>query len=256
MSLNNQNIIGILGGMGPYAGMDLLKKVFANTIASKDQEHLPVMLASLPSEIGDRTGFLLTQQSENPGYTMAKLMLLLEKSGATHCAVPCNTAHSKAIWSVMLSELEKENSKITLVHILEELKKELLLHYVPKKLNKPLRIGLLATVGTIQTGLYEDFFNGADFEVVYPSEKGKKACMEAIYNIKACSDPIRDEAKQLLHTAMLDLKEKDVDIFILGCTELPLALTEKEYLGIPSVDPVTIQARALIRATYPEKLVN
>jgi hypothetical protein len=41
--------IGIIGGAGPYAGLNLVKKIFDQTLARTDQDHLPVVLVSLPS---------------------------------------------------------------------------------------------------------------------------------------------------------------------------------------------------------------
>ena len=57
------NIIGIVGGVGPYAGLDLTEKIFGQTIASSDQEHLPVALLSLPERIEDRTRYLVVSVS-------------------------------------------------------------------------------------------------------------------------------------------------------------------------------------------------
>jgi aspartate racemase len=52
-------MIGIVGGVGPYAGLDLLRKVYDNTVAGKDQDHLDVVMISVPAAIPDRTAYLL-----------------------------------------------------------------------------------------------------------------------------------------------------------------------------------------------------
>lgn len=263
MFKNNYPLIGILGGMGPYAGLDVVKKIFSNTIASIDQEHIPTLLASLPHEIPGRPEFLMHKQPINPGKSMAELALWLEKSGATHCAVPCNTAHAFPIWDLMLEELKKENSKLIWVHILEELQKEINETVGSKKARKnaygPLRMGIIATTGTIQTKLYDNYFNDKErYTLVYPSESAQEATMDAIFNkkygLKASSDIFRNEAKEKINEVMLDLKAQHVDVYILGCTELSFALPEPQYYKTPCIDPLTIQARALIKATYPERL--
>ncbi len=259
MYTNNYPLLGVLGGMGPYAGLDFTKKIFANTKANKDQEHLPVLMASLPHEIPGRPEFLMDIQPVNPGKSMADLALWLEKAGVTHIAVPCNTAHAAPIWKLMLEELEKANSKVVFIHIIEEVKKEVASQLANKEIQKP-KIGLLATTGTIQTGLYPSFFNEDEFEIVYPTDKYQEKLMDAIfskaYGLKAFSENIKPEALAILQEVLEDLKAQNVDLFILGCTELPFALTEKSYLGLPCIDPVAIQARALIKATYPEKLID
>ncbi len=250
-------VIGILGGMGPTAGSDLFNKIVANTIANKDQEHLPTLMASLPHEIIDRTRYLLKMEETNPGYGMASLAMWLEKAGVTHCAIPCNTAHALPIWTVMQEELKKNNSKIIFMHILEEVRKECEERFLANNKDK-VRIGVLATNGTRQMGTYTHFFNNSRFEIVYPSDKRQEMCQQSIYNeeygIKAFSSKIKEEPVNLLLECIQELKDQGVEAVILGCTELPLALPEASYLGVPCIDPVNIQARALIRATYPDKL--
>ena len=51
--------IGVVGGVGPYAGLDLAKKIFDNTEAQHDQEHLDVLLVNSPRLINDRTAYIL-----------------------------------------------------------------------------------------------------------------------------------------------------------------------------------------------------
>ena len=45
-------MIGIVGGVGPYAGLDLAKNIFDNTLAETDQQHLPLVMLSLPENTG------------------------------------------------------------------------------------------------------------------------------------------------------------------------------------------------------------
>ncbi len=257
MFKSNYPLLGILGGMGPYAGLDFLKKVFQNTNAGRDQEHLPVLLASLPHEIPGRPEYLLKMQPVNPGKSMADLAMWLESAGVTHACVPCNTAHAAPIWNLMQEEMQKAGAKIQFIHILEELKKELQT-YLGDKEN--LRVGILATSGSIQTKLYDNFMEGQPYTCVYPTEKAQELFMDSIFNkeygIKACSDPVQQIVLDQLEQVMKDLEAQDVDVFVLGCSELSFALTEAKYFGKPCLDPIILQARALIRATYPEKLTN
>ena len=62
--------IGVLGGVGPYAGLDLMRKIFDLTEAHSDQEHLSVIQFSLSEHIADRTRFLLGETEANPGEAM------------------------------------------------------------------------------------------------------------------------------------------------------------------------------------------
>ncbi len=253
----NYPMLGILGGMGPYAGLDFLKKIFQNTKAGRDQEHLPVLLASLPHEVPGRPEFLLKMQPINPGKNMAELAMWLENAGVTHAAVPCNTAHAEPIWSLMQDELKKNNAKIQFIHIVDELKKELTHHLGDKK---ELRLGIMATPGSIETRLFDSYMENEPFTCVYPRPEAQKLFMDSVFNkaygIKAFSDPVTSTVLEQLDLVMKDLLEQNIDIFVLGCSELSFALTSNTYFDKPCLDPLIVQARALIMATYPEKLTS
>ena len=99
--------IGVLGGAGPYAGLDLMRKIFDQTEANCDQEHLSVIQYSLSEHIIDRTRFLLGETDENPGEAIGEIMVRMAKAGATVIGVPCNTAHSPRIMDVAVAMLHE-----------------------------------------------------------------------------------------------------------------------------------------------------
>ena len=72
--------IGIVGGVGPHAGLDLTRKLFDHTRAETDQEHLPVMLYSFPDRIGERPAFLLGKTVDNPGEAIGDIMAELAEA--------------------------------------------------------------------------------------------------------------------------------------------------------------------------------
>jgi aspartate racemase len=86
-------MIGIVGGVGPLAGLDIFKKIIEETVATKDQEHVPVVLSSQPHRIADRTAFLLGKENQNPAIALKDILLELDKAGARVAAIPCNTSH-------------------------------------------------------------------------------------------------------------------------------------------------------------------
>ena len=67
-------VIGVVGGLGPFAGVDLVRKIIKWTRASQDQDHLPVMLHSFPGWVPDRSTFLLGKASKNPGEVIGDIM--------------------------------------------------------------------------------------------------------------------------------------------------------------------------------------
>lgn len=245
-------MIGIVGGVGPLAGLDIYKKIIEETNAQVDQDHLPVLLYSFPNLIGDRTQFLLGNSQINPAMAMAEITRQLETAGATVAAIPCNTAHAAAIYDVYEQELIRSNQKIKVLHIVKET-----IAYI-KEHHPQAKVGILSTTGTRDTGLYRDLFLKDGFEVVEPADDWQDRVHEAIYNqeygIKAQSIPVTNKARLELHAAMDELKKEAVQLIVLGCTELPLAIPEHDFNGMTLIDPNRILARSLIKAVAPEKL--
>ncbi|MBL7808588.1 MAG: aspartate/glutamate racemase family protein, partial [Saprospiraceae bacterium] len=148
---SNTPMIGIVGGIGPMAGVDLYKQIVENTIAATDQEHLPVLLASLPNEITDRTSFLLGLTDKNPASALARVIMLLNNAGCTHVGIACNTAHAPQIYEPMVALLGIMGSRVELVHMIEEVIRQITLHPA-----QPQRIGILSTIGTYKTRIYQN----------------------------------------------------------------------------------------------------
>ncbi len=223
----NKKVIGIIGGMGPLATADLFKKIVLNTKAEKDQEHIRVLVDN-NTNIPDRTGAIL-RGGEDPVPELTKSAKILSDMGADLLIMPCNTAHyfhgkvQEAVGVPVLNMIE-----ITCDALKE------------KGIKKA---GLLATDGTIQSGIYQSVFENNAIELVKPDSKGQKAVMDMIYGgVKASKwDFDTTDVKK----AMEDLLENGAEVLILGCTELPLA-KEMYNLDYPSVDPTLELAKAAI----------
>ena len=240
-------MIGIVGGVGPLAGVDLFRKIIEATEAFSDQEHLPVLLHSIPSQIPDRTAYLLGQVAENPGYPISCIILQLEAAGATVCAIPCNTAHAPAILDIVKKELSARQSRMILVSLIEAT-----VGFV-KAICKDQPVGVLSTTGTRKEGIYRKPLQDAGFTVLEPGDEEQEIVHEAIYHpewgIKAQSSPVAPRARQLLEQAANQLIHRGAGCVIMGCTEIPLALTASHIREIPLIDPNKVLARTLIE-TY------
>jgi aspartate racemase len=247
-------MIGIIGGIGPYAGLDLVRNIFDQTLALTDQDHLPVALLSLPSAIPDRTEYLLGRATDNPAEAIARVALQLERIGARVAALPCNTAHADAIYQPVLRKLREAHSSLRLLHLIGETVRFLQTGYRSCR-----RIGVLSTTGTYRQGLYARALEEAGYRAVLPAPEMQEAIVHpAIYHpqfgIKARANPVTGRARQWLEEAMLALTRDGAEAIILGCTELPLAVPEPAWQGVPLVDPAVILARALIREIAPDRL--
>ena len=249
--MNNQKnkMIGIVGGMGPYAGLDLAKKIFDLTQAKKDQDHVPLTLISNPEKIEDRTQFILGNTKINPGIEISKIVRQLIDQGSKVIGMPCNTAHSKKI----INEIRDLPKNVHFINMISEVVK-----CIQKKYSKAKRIGLLATSGTISSKVYNEEIDKNDlFTILLSDEDQKKLIDDAIYDkkigIKATSNPVHDNAKMKISLAIKKLIIKKCDVIILGCTELPLAIKSRSYNSIPLLDSTEILASSLLKKSMEKQ---
>ena len=225
--------IGIVGGVGPHAGLDLTRKLFDHTRAEADQEHLPVMLYSFPDRIGERPAFLLGKTADNPGEAIGDIMAELARAGATVIGMPCNTAHSPRILDAALEKLNATGRPVRFVHMIDAV-----VRHVRQRCGEGARVGILSTLATLETRLYQDSLERAGLRALHPAPDGCARVQEAIsnreYGIKA-RNPVTERAR----ADLLDEARRlagNADAIILGCTEIPLALPEKELGGVPLID--------------------
>lgn len=251
-----KNIIGIVGGVGPFAGIDLFIKIFNLTDASTDQQHLDVLLYSLPGQIPDRTAFLTEAKNENPAKGLIDVVSKLEASSANIIGIPCNTSHAEEIWRPLSEIVATAMPHITLVNMVEEVGVTLNSNH-----DRNSKIGIMATNGTVVSKSYDAPLKLHELVPIYPDDDVQNNCIQnAIYNreygIKALSSPTTRKAKELLEVGLNHLIDKGVDAIILGCTELPLSIIENTYKNIPLYDSTLILAHKLVELSDPEKLKN
>ena len=199
-------MIGILGGMGTQAGLDFCNKLAKLNKGKTDQQY-PL--------------FVLYNKSNIPGrpenlhkYNKVLKSLLagckfLEKSKCKFIVIPCNTAH---YW---FDDLQKK-TKIPII----SMPKEVYAHSI-KNCKKNSKIGILATEGTLKTGVYNKFFD-KNFRIINPSKSVQKNNVnKAIKLVKM--GRIRD-AEKAIRPAVNSLIKMKCNKIILGCTELPIAI--------------------------------
>ncbi len=239
-------MLGIIGGVGPSAGIDLFAKITRLTPVTRDQDHLPIVLFSFPGRIQDRTAFLNRDAAENPGVELATICMELAAAGAVVAGIPCNTAHTPVIFNRILEGLDRAACPIKLVNMIEET-----VAAVRRSIPPDGPIGILSTTGTYRHKTYFSPLREAGFTPVIPDERMQIECVhDAIYNpaygIKAQSGIVTPQAKAQLCEAMDDLIGRGARSILLGCTEIPLAIHGDEYKGIRLIDPTMILARAMI----------
>jgi len=250
-----ERVIGVLGGMGPAAGVDLVSKIIDQTDARSDHEHLPVALLNYPERIIDRSTFLFGETDTNPAFALADILRQLEGAGAVVAGIPCNTAHAPAILDVVQDELDRTGHAIRVLHMIEETAA-----FMHRHMPHVQKVGTLSTLAVYDLGLHRKPLEAAGFDVIAPNEDIKadvvnRTIFDTEFGLKAQSHPVTDKARANLVSAIDHLVAKGADAVVLGCTELPLAPMVEERSDVLLVDPAEILARALIRETYPDALV-
>lgn len=247
MRISTENIIGIVGGMGPQAGAALFDSIAGNTMAVTDQQHLPVMLMSFPRRIPDRTAFLEGSTGINPAYSIVEIIRKMEGAGVNIVGIACNTAYSPRIYQVILEELYKVNSAVCLLHMPVETCRWIKEHFPHAR-----RIGVMSTNGTYKAAVYKDLLQEWGYEVVVPDPVFQdqvihKMIYDEKFGIKSNSSGVSEGVALLMEKALDFFSENATDAIILGCTDLSWAFREKVMRGIPVVDSTEILAKALIR---------
>ncbi|MGB1205238.1 MAG: aspartate/glutamate racemase family protein [Chitinophagales bacterium] len=241
----SKKIIGIIGGMGPFAGVDVHKKIYQNTLATSDKEHLDIVHLAFSQDIPDRTAYLLGKISTNPATILAEK---IKHYPLDVIGVACNTFHSPAIFKEFQAKLQ--NAEMQILHLPNEVKKAIERDF-PKA-----TIGVLCTLGTYKTQIYQNIFKNTAIKLNFLNAKGCEAIHESICNnswgIKK-TGYLSEKAKSTIENEIVKLL--DCDAILLACTELPLIVKELSC-SIPLIDCNEILARAFINAVSPDKLTN
>lgn len=221
----NNFTVGIAGGMGPLAGVELHRLIIEATPAQKDQDHLRVVLFTNP-QIPDRTRSLQEDNGMSYVASVGESIQVLEKAGVDVIMMACMTAHARFSDIQGLTEIPILNG-IMLVQ------GKLTVEYSGKK------VALLATDGSIRSGVYT---NNQNINWVLPENHLQQRIMEVIYSVKAGHD-IAVSADLLVST----LREVEADVFVLGCTELGLLhdhLIKEKY---EVLDPLRVLAAETVK---------
>jgi aspartate racemase len=222
-------LLGVLGGMGPLATADFLKKLVEETPAQRDQEHIPYIAWGVP-QIPDRPP-AITGNGESPLPRMLEGVLQLRRAGATAIAIACNTAHH---WH---AELEREGG-LPVLHIADAVCGELEARGI-----RGGRVGLISTEGTVRAGFYQQRFSACGLECL-PSrrEDQDRLVLPAIAAVKANDLPL---AHRLAITAVSRLRDDGAQAVVLACTETPVAIDHAPH---PAAAHCIDATRALARA--------
>ncbi|MEE3649820.1 MULTISPECIES: aspartate/glutamate racemase family protein [unclassified Brenneria] len=231
----NETLIGVLGGMGPLATVDLLQKIIAETPVCRDQDHVPVVVWNVP-QIPDRQQ-ALAGTGVSPLPVLLAAIRQLNQLPLSHIVIPCNTAHH---W---FDALQAE-SRVPLIHIADATLASAV-SLVQGQVQAPRKIGLIATTGTLDAGWYQQRFATLGAVTLTPNEQE----MATLF-VPGCYAVKRGELSkggELLDQLAQRLVERGAEWLVLACTEVPPALTavNSRWLDV-SIDPTRALAQACV----------
>ncbi|MDC0738290.1 amino acid racemase [Cognatishimia sp. SS12] len=226
--------VGVVGGVGPAATVDFMSKLVGGTEAARDQDHIKVLVEQNP-QIPDRTENLVADGID-PTVALYSTCKKLERGGADIIAIPCNTAHAYV-------DRIQRHLDIPIVSILSSTT-----DFIRATSPETRKVGILATNGTIQSGLYQEALRQADLDFIIPDETHQALVMQSIYGPEGVKAGVVDGlCKAQIAQAFAHLVARGAEAVILGCTELPLIVTEEAAeLGAIPVDPTKVLAEKCV----------
>lgn len=222
-----KNTLGIVGGIGPLATMFIGEMIVRRTKAAKDQDHINSIITN-NTTIPDRTAFILGKSDANPVPVMISDMEKLTSIGAEIIIIPCNTAHT------FYDELQHAVS-VPIIHMIHETMKR-------AAEQGAVKIGILATTGTVTSEVYQQSAKEHGLEPVLPTEKIQEKVMSIIYdNVKAGKVADRDVWREVENHMIA----QGCDRVVLGCTELSIV---KKEMNLPEfyLDSLIVLAETAI----------
>ncbi len=196
--------LGVIGGMGSEATSYYFEELVKHTAAEKDQDHIDTIIFNHAS-IVDRTKAILTGEVDTLIEQLTKDVRMLEQLEVDNIAIPCNTSH-------YFYDILQEEANVPIIHMVKETIKHAVNQFEGVR-----KIGVLATTGTIQSGVYKKEIEELGLETVIPSPSRQEDVMSLIYDDIKKGKPGEYEKFERAYDELVD---KGSDVVILACTEL------------------------------------
>jgi aspartate racemase len=229
MTARSRPIVGILGGMGPEATIDLMRRVVTATPARDDRDHIHMLVDSNP-DVPSRIAALIEGTGESPAAELARMGKRLQAGGAEILAIACNTAHAYA--PDIRAEID-----IPLLDMIELTAGAIASMALARR-----RVGLLASTAVVNIGLYEKALLKYGVASVVPRRQGD--LMTVIKAIK------RGETGELTRQAFAgiadELMNDSVDLLLIACTELSV-IADSVGPELPCLDALDVLSQEIVR---------
>lgn len=226
----SEKTLGILGGMGSYATVDLFKKILESTPTQTDQDHIHIIIDN-NSKIPNRRKYILGESDLDPTPFLQATAQNLQSAGADFLILGCNGAH------FFLQKIQ-ESVDIPVMSIIDETVK-----YVATFPREISTIGLFASVSTLKAGLYHRAFAKNSIQVLTPSQEVQQEVMKIVDKVKAGN--LNKSDKKEMRNMAENLILEGSDAILMACTEVPIVLG-KESFSVPLFDATDILAKSVV----------
>lgn len=220
--------IGILGGMGVEATLELMKRVHARTVAEDDQDHVP-MIVDMNPQVPSRIRHVIEKTGPDPGPVLARMAIRLQEAGACVLAMPCNTAH-------LYARQIEEGVKIPFLNM-----PKLACAQAALGMAQGGSIGILASPATNSSGLFGGFLAEFGIKAVYP--ENEVSVLAAIRSIKKNGPSQADIT--LLEAEAEALVRRGAGRVIIGCSEFSL-VSKSVRASVPVLDTLDVLVAAIV----------
>jgi len=223
-----EKVVGIIGGMGPEATVDFMRRVIAKTSAQDDKDHLRMLVDNNP-KIPSRIAALIEGTGEDPSPVLCEMAKGLQAQGADFLVMPCNTAHyylGKIARSVQIPVLDMVELSVQKLLTLD---------------TRPRRIGMLASPAVRLISLYDQKFKRVGLEAIYPGQQHESELLAIIKAVKAG----QLGAQHRKDYAKIAAAISDADAFLIACTEFSV-IGPPEGVVRPIFDTMDVLADATI----------
>lgn len=226
--------IGVLGGMGAAATADFYSHLVAAAQkiykAQNDDDFPPMWIYNLPIKDFDETGFV------DAGSVKKQLLASVKKIESVGCdfiVIPCNTVHY--FYTDMQAAI-----RIPILSIIEATTEA-----VKKKDHK--KVGLLTSQSTRKYQLYEQELAKRGIEIVSALDDEQAVINRIIGRVISGGQGEGNLAD--LQTIIGRFERNGAGAVILGCTELPLAISQKDC-ELPLFSSNALLAEAALGYAY------
>lgn len=223
--------VGILGGMGPEATVDLMTRVIAAVDAGDDADHIPLIVHQ-NSQVPSRIAALIEGHGEDPAPVLAAMAQDLERAGAVALAMPCNTAHHYAPAIRAATDLPF----LDMVELAGARAQEL----APGG-----RIGVLGSPALATIGVYDRALSARGLTTLHVPDGD--AALGLIRRIKA--DGASQDTARAIRALADTLIAREAGAICVACTEFSLMTDTLADQSVPVFDSLDLLVDAIVKAS-------